>query len=48
MVEVLDIWFPLRVQNESRYEISSAKLLETLKPDATWPAIFGEQREKVP
>ena len=48
LVEVLDIWFPLLVQNESRYEISSAKLLlETLKTGRDLPtSFFGEQREK--
>ena len=48
LVEVLDIWFPLRAQNESRYEISSAKLLlETIKEGRNLPtSFFGEQREK--
>ena len=48
LVEVLDVWFPLRAQNESRYEISSAKLLlEKLKRGRDLPtSFFGEQREK--
>ena len=48
LVEVLDVWFPLRAQNDSRYEISSAKLLlETIKEGRDLPtSFFGEQREK--
>ena len=48
LVDVLDIWFPLRAQNASRYEISSAKLLlETIKEGRDLPtSFFGEQREK--
>ena len=48
LVDVLDIWLPLRAKNESRYEISSTKLvLETIKKGRDLPtSFFGEQREK--
>ena len=45
LVEVLDIWFPLRALNEARYEISSSKvLLETRVENRDLPTSFFQER----